>query len=111
MSSDEKKKEITVEAPLKPVVSSEKKAEKTAEKSLEEERFGVLQFPKKISRYLGMTAVFTGMLLVFFFVYIRITGQTSSLLLSSEAGLLSLVVWSFVGMVNIIIGLLFLGRE
>jgi hypothetical protein len=111
MSSDEEEKEITVKAPLKPVVSPEKKAEKTTEKVLEEERFSVLQSTKKIGRYLGMTAAITGALLLFLFAYMSITGQTSGILLSSEAGSLSLAVWGFVGLVNIVVGLLFLGRE
>ena len=111
MSPDEEEKEITVKAPSKPVVSPEKKAEKTAEKSLEEERFGVLQFPKKISRYLGVTVATTGVLLLSLFAYMSATGQTSGILLDSETGSLSLVVWGFVGLINIVVGFLFMGRE
>ena len=110
MSPDEEEKEITVKAPSKPVVSPEKKAEKTAEKSLEEERFGVLQFPKKISKYVGVIASATGVLLLSLFAYMSATGQTSGILLSSEAGSLTLAVYGFVGLVNIVVGLLFLGR-
>src|SRR3989337_1295500 len=110
MTSEEEKKDITVKAPSKPVVSPEKKAEKTAEKSLEEERFGVLQFPKKISKYVGVIASATGVLLLSLFAYMSATGQTRGILLSSEAGSLTLAVWGFVGLVNIVVGLLFLGR-
>jgi hypothetical protein len=111
MSSEEEKKEITVKAPSKPVVSPEKKAEKTTEKSLEEERFGVLQFPKKISRYVGVTIAATGVLLLSLFAYMSVTGRTSGILLSSETDAVSLVIWGFAGLINIVVGFLFLGRE
>jgi hypothetical protein len=111
MASDEEKKEITVKAPSKPTISPEKKAEKVAEKSLEQERYGVLLFPKKISKYGGATAIATGVLLLSLFVYMGATGLTSGILLSSEAGALSLAVWGFVGLINIVIGLLLMGRE
>jgi hypothetical protein len=111
MSSEEEKKEITVKAPSKPVVSPEKKAEKTTEKSLEEERFGVLQFHKKVSRYVGVTIVATGVLLLSLFAYMSVTGRTSGILLSSETDVVSLVIWGFAGLINIAVGFLFLGRE
>ncbi len=111
MSSDEENKEITVKAPSKPVDSSEKKAEEIAEKSLEEERFNVLEFPKKIGKYVGLVVAVTGVLLLFLFVYMSATGQTGGILLSSGSGWLSFVVWGFVGLLNVFIGFLFLGRE
>ncbi len=111
MSSDEENKEITVKAPSKPADSSEKKAEVIAQKALEEERFSVLEFPKKISRYMGMAVVATGVLLVLLFVYMAASGQTSGLLLSSGSGSLILVAWGFVALLNIVVGFLFLGRE
>jgi hypothetical protein len=111
MTSKEEKEEITVKAPSKPAVSPEKQAEKTVEKALEEERFKVLQFPKKISRYFGIIVTVTGGLLLFFFVYMAATGQTGGILLSSASGSLSLVGWGFVGLLNIVVGFLFLGRE
>jgi hypothetical protein len=111
MSSGEENKEITVKAPSKPVDSSEKKAKETLEKALEEERFNVLEFPKKISKYVGLTVAGTGVLLLFLFVYMSATGQTGGILLSSASVSLSLVVWGFVGLLNIVVGFLFLGRE
>jgi hypothetical protein len=111
MSSEEEKKEITVKAPSKPVVSPERKAEKTTEKSLEEERFGVLLFPQKISRYLGVTIAATGVLLLTLFAYMSVTGRTTGILLSSETDVLSLAIWGFAGLINIVVGFLFLGRE
>jgi hypothetical protein len=111
MSSDENNREITVKAPTKPVDTAEKKAEETVEKSLEEERFNVLEFPKKISKYAGVTALATGGLILILFVYMASTGQTSGILLSSGSGSLSLVVWGFVGLLNLVVGFIFLGRE
>ena len=67
--------DITVKAPAKSVISPEKKIEKATKKSLEKERFGVLQFPKKISKYLGITAAITGGLILTLFAFMSITGQ------------------------------------
>ena len=111
MSSEEENEEITVKAPSKPTVSAEKQYQKTVEKSLEEERFKVLQFPKKISRYIGVTVIATGFLLILLFAFMGITGKTGSILVSSGSGPLSLGLWVFVGLLNIIVGFLFLGRE
>ncbi len=111
MSSDEENKEITVKAPTKPTLSPEKQAEKAAQKSLETERFGVLQFPQKISKYLGVTVALTGILLVFLSIYMSATGQTGGILLSLGSGSLSLLLWGFVGLLNVVIGFLFLGRD
>lgn len=111
MTSDEEKKEITVRAPSKPVVSPEKKAEKSTEKALEEERFGVLQVPKKIGRYIGVAEAATGFLLLVLFVLMIATGKTSGIILSSEISPPSLAVWCFVGLINIIVGLLLMGRD
>jgi len=50
-SMAKKEKEIVVRAPSKRVIHPEKKAEKAAEKALEEERFGVLQISHKVGMY------------------------------------------------------------
>jgi hypothetical protein len=111
MTADEEKEEITVKAPSKPVVSPEKKAEKAVEKSLEEERFEILQISKKVGSYFGASVVFVGVLLLCLFAYVSITGQAWVILLSSEATAFSLVLWIFVGIVNIISGFLLMGSE
>ncbi len=111
MSSDEENKEVTVKAPSKPTLSPEKQAEKEAQKALETERFGVLQFPQKISRYLGFTAGLTGIVLVCLSIYMSATGQTGGILLSLNSGSLSLLLWGFVGILNVAVGFLFLGRD
>ena len=111
MGSDEEKREITVKAPSKPVISPEEKARKSTERALEEERFGVLQFPKRVNRYFGFMVVVTGVILLSLFAYMAATGLTEGLLLSSETSSTGLVIWGFVGLVNIVIGFLFLGRD
>ncbi len=110
MSSEEEQKEITVKAPSKPSVSAERQSERSLEKALEEERFEVLQFPKKISRYIGLTAIFAGVFLVLVFGYVGLSGQLEGLFLSGTV-FPSLVLWGFVGLLNIVAGFLFLGRE
>lgn len=111
MTTDEEKKEVIVKAPSKPVLSPERTAKKQTEKALEEERFGVLQISKKVSKYLGITTAVVGFLVLGLFVYISATGQTSGILLSSQTASLSLVVWILVGLVNVVIGFLFMGSE
>jgi hypothetical protein len=110
MSSEEENREVTVRAPSKPVVSPDKREEKTTQKALEEERFGVLLFPKKISRYLGYTCAVLGLVLLALFA-IEISSQTGSLIFSAQSGSVLVGLWVFVGLFNIIIGFLFLGRD
>jgi hypothetical protein len=107
----EEKEEITVKAPAKPVVSPEKQAEKAAAKSLEEEKFEVLQISSRIGAYFGTSVIFVGVLLLCLFVYVSISGQVGLIVLSSEATSFSLVLWVFVGIVNIISGFLLMGSD
>jgi formate-dependent nitrite reductase membrane component NrfD len=111
MTEDKEKEEIIVRAPSKPVVSPEKRAEKAIEKALEEERFETIQVSSKIGSYFGASVVFAGVLLLCLFAYIGITGQVGLIILSSEATAFSLVLWVFVGIVNIISGFLLMGSE
>jgi hypothetical protein len=111
MTADEDAREITVKAPSKPVVSPEKKAEKATEKSLEEERYGVLQIRKKVGEYLGALAASVGVLLLCLIVYTSLTDQTSGILLTARANTFSLGLWIFTGVVNIVVGLLLMGSE
>jgi hypothetical protein len=111
MAPDDERREIVVRAPSKPVVSPEEKERKSAEKSLEEERFNVLKYSKKVSEYIGLTVLCTGILLITFFAYFASTGQTGGILLSSASASASLVVWGFVGLINIVVGFLLMGRD
>jgi hypothetical protein len=111
MTSNEEKREITVKAPSKPVTSPQEKERKSSEKALEEERFSALQFPKKISKYFSFIVMATGVLLLFAIAFTSATGQTSTLLFSTETNLPSIVLWGFVALINIIAGFFFLGRE
>jgi hypothetical protein len=108
---EDENREVTVRAPSKPVAAPEKQAEKKTEKALEEERYGVLQFPKKISRILGVVVLATGVLLLGLYAYMSATGETGGILLASGSGSASLVVWSVVGLLNIVAGFAFLGRD
>src|SRR3972149_1225810 len=111
MTEDKEKEEIIVKAPSKPVVSPEKKAEKAIEKALEEEKFGTLEISKKFGSYFGASAIFAGVLLLCLFAYVSITGQVGWITLSPEATAFSLVLWVFIGIVNIIGGFLLMGSE
>jgi hypothetical protein len=112
MTEDKEKEEIIVKAPSKTVVSPEKKAEKAVEKSLEEERFEILQSSSRVGAYFGAAVVFVGVLLLCLFAYANITGQVELLvILSSKATAFSLALWVSVGIMNIISGFFLMGSE
>jgi hypothetical protein len=111
MAEDKEKEEIIVKAPSKSVVSPEEKAEKAIEKALEEERFGTLQISNRFGSYFGVSVSFAGVLLLCLFAYASITSQAGLVVLSSEATAFSLVLWVFVGIVNIVSGFLLMGSE
>ena len=105
------KTEIVVKAPKKPVVSPEKKTERDIERSLEEERFDILQVSNELGEYFGIAVVFIGVLLLGAFAYASITGQAGLIILSSEATMFSQFLWIFVGVINIIGGFLLIGSR
>jgi hypothetical protein len=106
--TSEDNNEITVKAPSKPVTAPEERDRKKAEKSLEEQRFNVLELHKKISQYISITLFLTGASLLGFLIYAAATGQVAGLFSSSPLGLGA---WVFVGLINIVVGFLLLGRE
>ena len=106
-----KKKEVVVRAPSKPVTPPEKETEKAAEKALEEERFGVLEISRKIGTFFGVSVLIAGVLLLCLFTYVAITGHMDWMATSAETSFLGVIVWIFVGVVNIVSGLLLMGSE
>jgi len=111
VTEDKEKKEIIVNAPSKPVVSPEKKAEKAIEKALEEERFGTLQISNRFGSYFGASAIVAGVGLLCIFAFVVITGQVGWISMSSGAAVFSIILWIFVGIVNIVSGFLLMGSE
>ena len=106
-----KKKEIVVQAPSKSATPPEKKAEKVAEKALEEERIGVLKISCKAGQCFSVSVLIAGVLLLSLFGYITMTGHTDWMAISPEPSFLTLVVWIFVGVVNVVGGLLLMGID
>jgi hypothetical protein len=111
VTEDKEKEEITVKAPSKPVVSPEKKAERTLEKSLEEERFDLLHVSNEFGAYFGIAVVAIGILLLSLFAFVSVSGQAGLLVLSSESTIFSMFLWLFAGLLNIIGGFLLIGSE
>jgi hypothetical protein len=111
VTEDKEKEEIIVKAPSKPVVSPEKKAERAIEKSLEEERFDLLQVSSEFGAYFGVAVIAVGVLLLCLFAVASISGQAGLLVLSSESTMFSMFLWLFVGLLNIIGGFLLIGSE
>jgi hypothetical protein len=106
-----KKKETVVRAPSKSATPPEKKAEKIAEKALEEERFGVLKISCKIGGFFSLSVLLAGVLLLGLFGYTMMTGHMDWMAISPEPSFLGLVVWIFAGVVNIVGGLLLMGSD
>ena len=111
MPKDKEKKEIVVEAPSKQVISPKKEVEKNIEKALEEERFEVLHFSRKVGSYFGASVVVIGILLLSFFVYSIIGGQIDWLVPSIQESFLGVALWILIGSANVIGGLLLIGTE
>jgi len=111
VAENKEKEEIIVKAPSKPVVSPEKKAERTLEKSLEEERFDLLKGSNEFGAYFGVAVVAVGILLLIIFAYVSLSGQAGLLVLSSNSTMFSMFLWLFVGLLNIIGGFLLIGNE
>jgi hypothetical protein len=109
--TEERQNEIIVKAPSKPVTDPEKKAQKTAERALEDERLGVLEVPKKIGKYLGTVSFATGILLVGLLTYSIFSGQTNLIFLSLGSSFPIVFLWVFVGLVSIVVGFLLMGSE
>ena len=107
--SDEK--EIVVKAPSRPVVAPEKKAQKAAERAVEEEKYGILQVSKRLSRFLGFTSLASGVLLVVLMAYGDFSGQTSLFFLSLNPPIPIIGLWIFIGLINIVAGFLLMGSE
>lgn len=111
MAKKRKEKEIMVRAPSKPVTHPEKKAEKASKKAVEEERFGVLQISHKVGKYFSASMLVVGALLLCLFAYVTTTGYADWIVISPEITFSGLIVWIFVGIANVIGGLLLVGSK
>jgi hypothetical protein len=111
LADNEEQKEIIVKAPSKPVVAPQKKAEKAAERALEEERYNVLQIPNKVGKYVGASSACVGAALLILLAYASLTAQSNWTLLSSTSSLPIVGLWIVVGLVSIVAGFLLMGSE
>jgi hypothetical protein len=109
--TDEKKEEIIVKAPSRPIITPEKKAEKIAERALEEERYGVLEVPMKIGKYVGAMSLCTGTLLIVLLACAGFSGRTNLILLSLGSSFPIVSLWIFVGLISIVVGFFLMGSE
>jgi hypothetical protein len=111
MAKKKNEKEIVVHAPSKPVTHPEKKAEKAAEKALEEERFGVFRISHKVGVHFSASIFVSGVLLLCLFTYVTVTGYVDWIIILPEMTFLGLVVWVFVGIINVVGGFLLMGSK
>jgi len=111
LTADDEKKELVVKAPSKPVITPERKTEKAAERALEEERYSVLQIPKKVGKYIGISSVSVGILLFILLAYAGLTDQGNWIFLSSASSLPIIGLWIVVGIVSVVVGFLLMGSD
>jgi hypothetical protein len=111
MTNKKNEKEIVVRAPSKSVTHPEKKAEKAVEKALEEERFGVLRISHKVGKYFSLSILVSGVLLLCLFTHVTVTGYVDWIIISPGITFWGLVFWVFVGIVNVVGGLLLMGSQ
>ena len=111
LTESEEKKEITVKAPSKSVIAPEKKAEKEAEKALEEERYNVLQIPIKIGKYIGISSMCGGIALFVLLAYAGLTNQNNWALLTDTTSAPVVGLWIVIGLVSVVVGFLLMGSE
>ena len=108
---EEEQKEITVRAPSKQVTDVQKKIEKATEKALEEERYNVLQISKKIGRYIGLSSVCVGAVLLILLAYASLTSQADWLALSYTSSYPIIGFWIVAGLISVVAGFVLLGSE
>ncbi len=111
MTEDQEQKEITVKAPSKQVIDSQKKIEKATEIALEEERYSVLQLPKRTGKFIGYLSTCVGTCLLVLLLYASINAESNWALLSSNSSLPIIGVWILTGLTSIVVGFLLLGSE
>ena len=103
-----KKKEITVSAPHMPSKRPAERAGEAQAMAIEDERFDTLKVAQKVGRAFSGLTIAAGVLLLLFSVYLTVTGPLTS---SPEMRLFFIVMLVFLGIVNMVSGLLLMGRD
>lgn len=106
--SRRKKKEITVPPPRIPSKRPAEKARKAQAMSIEKERLGTLEAARKVGKVFSGLTIGAGVLLLLFSVSLTMTGPLTS---SPEMKLFFIVMLAFLGVVNMVSGLLLMGRD
>ncbi|MEM2098301.1 MAG: hypothetical protein QXU99_00935 [Candidatus Bathyarchaeia archaeon] len=103
--------EIIVSAPSKSVVSTDKKTAKAIDRALEEEKFAIFEILKRVSGYFGVLIFFSGVILLGLFIFVSVSGQEGLLVFSSASPVFILVLWIFLGVINVVGGCLLICSE
>ena len=108
-----KKREIRISAPIRPTLRPEEAIIKAQQKALEEERFRVLEFSRRIGKKFGPIPVIVGAYLLIISVYLVITDTVLTVLMagSPEIKVFFTVFSIFLGVVNAVTGLLLMGSD
>ena len=103
-----KEREIRIPAPIKPTLRPEEAVIKAQRKALEEERFRVLEFSRRIGKKFGPMPIIVGASLLTISVYLVITDAVLTVLMagSPEIKAFFTVLSILFGVVNVVTGLL-----
>lgn len=105
-----KKREIRIFAPFRPSIRPEEAIIKAQRKALEEERFKVLEFSRRISRKFSPLPIIVGVSLLITSTYLFIT-NTGLAADSSEIKALFIMLSIILGVINVVTGLLLMGSD
>ena len=105
-----KKREIRIFAPFRPTVRPEEATMKAQRKALEEERFGVLELSRRIGRKFSPLPVIVGASLLITSIYLVIT-NTFLMADSPEIKAFFIALSIFLGVINVVAGLLLMGSD
>lgn len=105
-----KKREIRIFAPFRPTVRPEEAAMKAQQKALEEERFRVLELSRRIGRRFSLLPVIVGASVLITSIYLVIT-NTVLMVDSPEIKAFFIALSIFLGVINVVSGLLLMGSD
>ena len=105
-----KKREIRIFAPFRPTVRPEEATIKAQRKALEEERFRVLELSRRIGRKFSPLPVIVGASLLITSIYLVIT-NTFLMADSPEIKAFFIALSIFLGVINVVAGLLLMGSD
>ena len=110
MRKKRKRREIRIFAPFRPSLRPEEAVIKAQRKALEEERYKVLEFSRRISRKFSLLPIMAGASLLITSTYMFVTNAVL-IVDSPEIKVLFITLLVLLGIVNVVAGLLLMGSD